>query len=475
MIENFIPKHKRSNSYDSSAAEPSTPIFIPSRKSANNASSVHDKRAEQLLKRYFIENNSSKRSPIAIQTKKITLIDLGPEKIIQNHQRVDNSYKDIESKFKQSQAGTPIKNDIKAKRGVDFFQPRSKSTVRGSPGKGSPLLINKHDRWTLSPQKRLKIRSREQENFHNNPKIEIRTSCADNEELKSTFMTSYYNGSPPTTTTSLKKRSKVSSLTYSRLENPEGSIREVPLIMANEKSPKAKKPINNIEKSKLMKLFKKQSDETHDRLLANISHLTDAAEQIDKLHQTVYDELCKKNLFEEKADDGGDEKTHFNKDQGIASYLPINNFFNHKINDFLDEKTRRVKIGEKISKTSIQEYLFSLLSLHSALISRTMHDEQEDIAVILFMLMEMHMIECEDLLASYKINMDLNNRSSLQIEQGEIRKLKWMLKELEMSHQNETLKRQQQLLTIEKNIETLHQERKALEKKLMELNLNEEY
>ena len=222
------------------------------------------------------------------------------------------------------------------------------------------------------------------------------------------------------------------------------------------------------EKARLLKSFKKFSEETHDKFTANVKHLARVARGVDVGQQEVYDKISRKKLVSEE--EGVAEEAEEDDGATGACYMQINHYFMEEMKKFLNEKVRNGKISETITKSSVQAHLLNMMTLHSSLIQKLMKDDQEDIAAVLLMLMKIHMLEFEDVLVSYKINMDLSSKHKRNGDLDEKRHLHEQIRQQQEKYKSEVANYARSLELVQKRYDRCLKDRQDLERELMDRN-----
>ena len=218
------------------------------------------------------------------------------------------------------------------------------------------------------------------------------------------------------------------------------------------------------KKYQLLQAMKNASSKTHHKFSANVKILSKVAKGVDVLHKVIYSNLSKKSSENPSLSNPSEE---IDDDTGINCEGTSVQFVN-LLKEKLAEKINSRKIENKISKTSIQEYLLNLMNLYKPLINQTMENGQEDIAVILLNLIKIHTIEFEDILASYKLNLDNSANTQRKEDTEEIKSLKRQIKEQDLKIRVEELRYRKSLNEAEKKYEQSLQECQALQNLLNE-------
>ena len=217
------------------------------------------------------------------------------------------------------------------------------------------------------------------------------------------------------------------------------------------------------DKNRLLNAFKDASDRDHGKLISNLKLLSKVGRSIDVLHKVVYDKL----FIEDKDASSLKAKVLGIRSISDTSY-DVSEMSYTEVQKFLDSKMRNRKIYEKITRTSVQEHLLKTMTLYSSIISKLVGDKQEDLAVMLLMLVKINAIEFEDMLASYKINLDLQAQAKASDSNDEVILMKRKLQMQEERLKLEEQRYQRNMELVNKKLERCTKERQELEVALME-------
>ena len=220
------------------------------------------------------------------------------------------------------------------------------------------------------------------------------------------------------------------------------------------------------EKVKFLREAKKSSDETHHKYMAKLKILHHVAWKVDELHRDVYGKLAKKKFFEESESEKDLQET--TTEQNFSGYQHINNYFNHEIKNFITRSDAEQKNQNRISKSSVEDYLTNLLTVESAIINKAMRDGHEDVAAMLQMLIEINVLEFEDVLASYVINLNLEDQTIEDSSKNEAIMLRKKLKEREERFKYEQQRNFGYLELVQRKIDRVAEKRRELERLLMD-------